>query len=411
MRALFVTSSYPRFETDSASIFLRHLAEALAQLGVEVTVLAPADCTQHAAPCSAVRLVHFNYLPRRWQRLAYGSGVLPNLKQQPLLWLQVPAFLTGMAAGLRRAVRSVGADVIHAHWIVPAGLVSVLYAACRPIPVITTGHGADAFALNSPLLRRLKRYIVGRSTCWTTNTGATAEAVDNAHLGMNWKIIPMGVDTKHFGSGDAVSLRKDLDPHTAVILFVGRLVEKKGVTYLLRALAQSAPSLCEKVKLWIVGDGDERARLESESRALGLQDVVRFWGRIDNQRLPDFYAAADVFVGPSVEAESGDAEGQGVVFIEAFSAGVAAIGTRVGGIPEVIEHHRNGLLVEPKSAEQLQQAIDSLLADRDLAKRLGERARRDAKLKYDWPVVAAQFKSTYEDAVATQPTRRRTGTA
>ncbi len=401
IRVLFVASSYPRFEADSASIFLRYLAENLHLLGVSVTVLAPAGTSRQHTLDSPVKVHYFGYFPRRWQRVAYGSGALLNLKRNPSLWLQVPAFMVGMSLGIRRLVKQAKPNILHAHWIVPAGLACGVNNMVSTLPTIVTGHGADAFALNSPWLMKLKHFAINQSTVWTTNTNATAAIISSPSLKTPREVIPMGVDVKRFMSGNRNRLRNDLSADVKIILFVGRLVEKKGVTHLIRAVSELSQADRANTRLWIVGDGEDRPALEHQVDELNIRAIVKFWGKVDNSSLPDFFAAADVFAAPSIEASSGDTEGQGVVIIEAFSAGLPAIGTKVGGIPEVITHNKTGLLIEPAGHTNLKHALAQLLNNDQLAKQIAITAQQHAKENYDWPVIAGRFKDLYQRVMTT----------
>ncbi len=213
----------------------------------------------------------------------------------------------------------------------------------------------------------------------------------------------MGVDVKRFMTGHRDRLRDRLSDDVKIILFVGRLVEKKGVTHLIRAIADLSRVDRINIRLWIVGDGEDRPKLEHQAHELRIGEIVKFWGKVDNFKLPDFYAAADIFAAPSIEASSGDTEGQGVVFIEAFSAGLPVIGTKAGGIPEVITHNETGILVEPGCHEDLRGALERVLNDDQLARKIGNTAQQHAQEKYDWPVIAGRFKDLYQ-RVATMPT-------
>lgn len=211
----------------------------------------------------------------------------------------------------------------------------------------------------------------------------------------------MGVDVKRFMSGNRNRLRNDLSADVKIILFVGRLVEKKGVTHLIRAVSELSRADRANTRLWIVGDGEDRPALEHQVDELNIRAIVKFWGKVDNSSLPDFYATADVFAAPSIEASSGDTEGQGVVFIEAFSAGLPAIGTKVGGIPEVITHNKTGLLIEPAGHANLKHALEQLLNNDQLAKQIAINAQQHAKENYDWPVIAGRFKDLYQRVMTT----------
>jgi len=180
-----------------------------------------------------------------------------------------------------------------------------------------------------------------------------------------------------------------------LLLFVGRLVDKKGGRCLLEALALFPPPLRDRTTLWIIGDGDQRGELEQTTKDLGLGQKVRFWGTISNQCLPDFYAAADLFVAPSIEAASGDTEGQGVVILEAFAGRACVLTTRIGGIDAVVRDNVTGALVPPNRPRDLALAMEKLLNDPDLRARLVEKAFKEVKERYDWKRIAAEFESLY----------------
>jgi glycosyltransferase involved in cell wall biosynthesis len=404
LKVLFLTSSYPRSHDDTASIFLRYLAEHLAERGLEIHVLAPADTTGGTTVEGKVTVHRFEYFPSQLQRLAYGSGIMPNLKRSPWLWLQVPFFVLAMTYSFLRVIRREQIDLVHAHWIVPQGIVGLIARFFLKIPLVTTVHGADAFALRGFLAKFLKRLAVSRSDTWTTNTHATSAAIVPAEFAPKPRVIPMGVDVDLFAGGDPTTLRRKLPGNEFLLLFVGRLVEKKGCADLLRALSLLDPLLRCKTTLWVIGDGDERLGLEQNARQLGIEKKVHFWGTVSNERLPDFYAAADLFVAPSIEAASGDTEGQGVVILEAFAGRACVLTTRIGGIDEIVRDNVTGALVPPNQPRDLVLAVEKLLDDPDLRARLVGNAFKEVKERYDWKRIAGEFESLYR-AFANPPRR------
>lgn len=395
LKVLFLTSSYPRSGDDTASVFLRYLAEHLADEGLDVHVLAPADTTGGTTVEGKVTVHRFQYLPSRLQALAYGSGIMPNLQRSPWLWFQVPFFFLAMAYSLLRVIGREQIDLLHAHWILPQGLLGVAAKYLRDVPLVTTVHGADAFALRGSVASALKRFVVMHSDAWTTNTPATSRAIAQSVITPRALVISMGVDAELFASGDPAGLRRQLPEREFLLLFVGRLVEKKGCHSLLQALSLLPHPLRDRATLWIIGDGDQRSQLEQTTKDLGLALKVRFWGAISNQRLPQFYAAADLFVAPSVEAASGDTEGQGVVILEAFAGRACVLTTRVGGIEAVVRDNVTGALVPPNRPPELALAMEKLLNDPDLRARLVENAFREVKERYDWKRIAGEFESLY----------------
>ena len=402
LKVLFLTSSYPRSSQDTASIFLRYLAEELCERGHEIHVLVPADGKGKTTVKGNVTVHRFQYFPIPFQKLSYGSGVLSNLKRSPLLWLQVPFFLMAMIYSLLRLVRRERFDLIHAHWILPQGLIGILTKYLCRLPLITTAHGADAFALQSKFSKTLKRFVVEKGDVWTANTQATADAIVRSTNLSKPRIIPMGVDVQMFSSGKSATLRRELAENEFLVLFVGRLVEKKGCPYLIEAFSLLPQSIQAQTKLWIVGDGDQRPALERSVRDGALEHKVRFWGTVSNEHLPNFYAAADLFVAPSIEAATGDTEGLGVVLLEAFAARACTIATRVGGIGTVIKDGVTGVLVEPRDARSLAAVIEKLLMETGLRARLAESAFVKVNECYSWNKIALNFENIYREVLRTQ---------
>jgi glycosyltransferase involved in cell wall biosynthesis len=401
IKILLLASSYPRSRADSASIFLRQFAEKLGARGINVHVLAPSDENGGTTIEGIVTVHRFQYRPVSLLRgLAYGSGIVANLRRHPWLWFQVPFFFVSMALALRRLIRTEQPNVVHAHWILPQGLIAVLTKYLYTVPVIVTAHGADAFAFRGQLATRLKRFALVKSDAWTANTRATAAAIGLAASLPAPDVIPMGVDVEQFSRGNPTSLRRELPPNDLLVLFVGRLVEKKGCYSLIEAFSLLRDDLRVRTSLWIVGQGEEYEGLDSYATRLRVRGKVRFWGAVSNHLLPDFYAAADLFVAPSIQAESGDTEGQGVVLLEAFAARRCVLSTRVGGIVDVVTDGATGLLVEPNDPNQLAAAMESLLRDRSLRNRLAENAFQTVSRKYRWEKVAAAFETLYREVGA-----------
>jgi glycosyltransferase involved in cell wall biosynthesis len=396
-------SSYPRFDGDTASVFLKYFAEAVSATGTRVHMLAPADpqVRERAGKCG-VECFNFRYFPNCGQMLAYGSGILPNLKKHPWLALQIPFFLVALLISLIYRCLKLKPSIIHAHWIIPVGFISVIVGRILRIPVVITAHGGDAFALNGGIFKHLKSFTMKYSQAWTANTettrnaayGACADGACKAH------VIPMGVDVGLFASGDSKRLRDDTAADQApIILFVGRLVEKKGVRYLIEAVAELVKQREMVLNLWIVGDGERKHELEHIAESLGIQSFVEFKGLVPNDDLPDYFSVAKLFVAPSIVSRGGDTEGQGVVIIEAMAAGVPVIASRVGGIEDVIDDGETGVLVEPESVGSLADAIQMCLNDPNLSD-MSDRAFFKVQKEYDWRKVARRFNLLYRAVAA-----------
>jgi len=184
-----------------------------------------------------------------------------------------------------------------------------------------------------------------------------------------------------------------------VILTVGNLVARKGHDIVIRAL----PKLCQTVPdvtYLIVGDGPYRAELENLAATSGVRDRVVFAGQVADEEVSDIYAICDVFVMPSREQlDERDVEGFGIVFIEANACGKPVIGGRSGGIPDAIVDGVTGLLVNPHDPEDIANALRRLLADRDLAIRLGRQGQLRVVRDFSWAGIASRVQLILDSVV------------
>jgi glycosyltransferase involved in cell wall biosynthesis len=168
------------------------------------------------------------------------------------------------------------------------------------------------------------------------------------------------------------------------ILFVGRLVEVKGVEYLIEALSKLSKDEIH-FKALIVGDGPLKPELESYVANNDLNSKVEFCGWVDKSKLEEYYSVADVFVGPSLQ------EAQGIVFVEALATGTPVVASRVGGIIDIVTEGKNGYLVPAKSSRLLYEKLKLIIDDKDLLKKLSKSSRQEAKKKFSWDVVSEKY--------------------
>jgi glycosyltransferase involved in cell wall biosynthesis len=389
-RILVMASNFPRWAGDSWSPFIHYQAEGMARLGHEVHVLAPhAPGAARRERFGAVEVHRFRYAPDRWETLAYGGGILQNLRRNPLAWALVPAFLLAELVAMRRIVRRERIDLIHAHWFIPQGLIAALGTMTGRRPIVMTAHAGDVFATRDRLRRGLLRHAAGRTGAATAVSGPLGREFQGL-TGITPEIIPMGVDIARFRPAAPSDL---LQPGPR-ILSVGRLAAKKGLHHLIDALAQVAPALPE-ARLTIVGDGPIRAELEAQVTRLGLTGRVRFLGMIPNEDLPAHFNEADLFVVPSIIDQTGDREGLPVSILEAAASGVPVVATDVGGISDFVEDGVTGVLVAPGDATALAQAILRMAGDQALAGGVAASARHRVEHGFTWDSVSARFDAIY----------------
>jgi glycosyltransferase involved in cell wall biosynthesis len=402
MRVLVLASTFPRWAGDTEPPFVYNLSRRLAER-FQITVLAPhAAHARRQERMDGMDVHRFRYFwPERSQQLAYG-GMLPNLRRNRWLWAQVPFFLTAELIAAVRLIRSRKIDVIHAHWLVPQGLVAALAGLITRRPVVVTAHGADVYGLRGGVTSTIKRWILRRMNRVTAVSehlaGAIHELAPNQPVTVD--VISMGVDTDRFyARHNATALRRKLGIPGPMILFVGRLAEKKGLRYLLDAMPavlRQAPG----ATLVVIGDGPLRGELSLQAHDLKLGESVRFLGARKPEDLPEFYSAADVFVGPSIVAQGGDTESFGLVFAEAMACGCPVVASNVGGVGDLVQDEKTGLLVPQRDADALALAINRVLSDEGLGRRLRRNARAHVQRNLTQTSIAERYGTVLQEAAA-----------
>jgi glycosyltransferase involved in cell wall biosynthesis len=402
LNVCMVTSSFPRSKSDHAGIFIYDLARHLVRKGVKIDVIAPHDChcPRHES-LDDIRIHRFPYFfPLRYQRLCYGAGILKNLRAKPPLFVQLPFFLFSETIFTSIWSRKIKPDLFHSHWIFPQGLTGAFLSRMQAIPHITSIHGSDVHGLNHPAMNYLHSLVVRHSAACTVNSRTTAERAQKFSGEKRTLLIPMGVDIdifKPIPHGDFLwrGSKKDCGK---VILYVGRLIDVKGVEYLVRAF----PGVWKRnrdAELLIIGNGPKKKELKNLADKLEIGHRVHFIGGVPHQELPRYYSLASVFVLPSVVTEAGEKEGLGVVLLEAMACGTPVIGTRVGGIPDTIRDGETGLLVKEKDPEDLASKINRVLMDEDLRRGLVKRGKSFVGSNFSWEIVAEEFLGLYTEVL------------
>ncbi len=346
---------------------------------------------------SGLRVVRFPYFINRWEKLAmHGGGILNNLKSKPLYYFLVPFFLLGQLRALIHLLRKERFDLIHAHWLIPQGFIAALgmILTGRKIQLVCTSHGGDLFALRGPILQFLKKWVINKSQALTVVSRAMKKTVVDMGVEPDKvEVISMGVDLKHLFTPDQKLTRRKGE-----LLFVGRLVEGKGIELLLKAM----PGLLEirpDIRLSIAGAGPLEQELRELAGQLNLSDKIDFLGMVTQEQLPELYQRAALAVFPFKITQSGGQEGFGLVVVEAMGCGCPVIAGDLPSIHDSITHGENGLLVPPGNPELLAGTILKALNDPDLCSRLAGEARKRAVERFDWEVVAEKYGKLYDELI------------
>jgi glycosyltransferase involved in cell wall biosynthesis len=378
VRVVFLTHNYPRFQGDLSGAFLGTLAGALARRGVEVRVVAPSDQGQGGEEVlDGVPIRRVRYASAAAETLAY-RGTMQAALRAPSGFRA----LAGLWRALRRAAREeleAGADLIHAHWWVPAGL-----AVPPSARMVLTSHGTDAALLrHSRIARRLARPVYHRA--------AVVTAVSRELAGWIQTGVGRYVDPAHVHPMPVESADRPWTTGGGGAVVVARLTRQKRVALAIDAVAVLA-SCGHELPLTIVGDGPERAALEKQVERLGIGPFVRFVGAVPAAAVAGYLATADVMLFPA------QGEGFGLAAAEALMSGVPVVACwDGGGVLDVVPETGAGRLTLP-SPDPMADTILGLLADPErleVARLVGESWR--ARLAPDQ--VAELCEGWYREAL------------
>lgn len=250
-------------------------------------------------------------------------------------------------------------------------------------------HSANRRGIKEQVARHADRFLVHTERSWRM---LRLEQIAEDRI---VKLDP-GVDTHLFCPGPADRARFGFGPEDLVLLFVGWLLPRKGIDFLLLALREllDDPALSHRrLRLWMVGAGLDRSRVESLARRLGIEDACVFAGPAPYTEMPDRFRAADVFVLPSIATPQWQ-EQFGMSLIEAMASGVPVISTLSGAIPEIVGDA--GILCQPNDFVSLHEAIRRLICDPSARQELAQRGRTRAESRFTLDAYAANLSEIYD---------------
>lgn len=290
--------------------------------------------------------------------------------------------------------------LIHAHFGID-GVYALPLARRLGVPLVTTFHGYDATLSNAVLLT---------SPAWANYPLFRHQLARHGDLFLcvssfiRDKVLAMGFPAArtrvHYIGIDCGAIApRHPDEETPTILHVARMVEFKGTKYLIHAFAELIRRV-PTAELVIIGDGPLRRSLQTLARSLGLGNSVRFLGALPHGEVMEWVRKASMLVLPSILTATGRTEGLGMVLLEAAATGVPVVGTRMGGIPEVVIHGQTGLLVPDRDSAALARRMEELLNDREMRHRMGAGARAHIERSFDIRVQTAALEDLYDTVLA-----------
>jgi len=389
-RVLHVVTAFPYREDDVLTPWLwgllRHMRD---RYDLDIHVLAASHQGKQGRHLWGFHVHRYRYAPARWETFTYQAAIPEMLKREPWRTLLIPPYVLGGFLQAQRLARKVTFDVVHVHWPIPLAAFALPFRR-RKTPILHTYYTAELTLAQK--IKPLAKPLVRMADQWVAISSYAAELLrpflrpgDRSRI----EILPFSaaIETDNFRPSRTISQEPQ-------ILFVGRMVERKGVPVLLKAV-QRLKNQLPTLRLMLVGDGPLRKTWEAQVHALGLQDQVTFTGKIPQEALERAYETSDIFVLPAIVDSRGDTEGLGVVLLEALQYGLPVIASRVGGIVDIVQHETTGLLVPPGDPGALARAIQRLVDHPDFAQKLVLQGQQHLKEHFTLESIAARLMDLY----------------
>ncbi len=394
MKVLYIVSAFPRYEGDVITPWMIETIKRLKAEDVAVTVFSPSYKGLKSHQVYGIPVKRFRYFFSGWENLTHEETAPDRVARGFLPKILVFFYLLSGSFSIIKLCLREKFDVIHVHWTVPHFWFGFLGRLVSKAPIVSTFYGVELRWVKSkiPLFKPFLKWSIKKSNKVIAISEHTNKEV-TALCKREVQIIPYGVSLSEKDLKKEKSSSKN-----KIILFVGRLVERKGVSYLIEAFSKIAEET--QAELVIVGQGPEKEKLEQLAKQKHSDYKIIFADFVNDEELRNYYENCSVFVLPAITDEKGDTEGLGVVLIEALNYKKPVIASNVGGITDIVIDGKTGLLVPEKNSEELAKALEKILSDVSLANRLGEEGYNYVKEKFAWERIIGELKKVYEDAVS-----------
>lgn len=389
---LVTTSTFSSDSQEGGSRGVYNLCKALAH-NFKIFVLAPhARGLRKEESIQDLNVIRYQYFFERWQKLSYGAGILPNLKNNYWLFFQVPFFLFFQLVAVLKVIKKNHPDLIHANWAFPQGFIAYVASLLVKIPYIITVRGSDIQAINNYCYRLIVKQALKKSRWIVATSPALAQDVVSIYKVSpeKVKIITSGVDLKLFSKrpGTKTEVKKSSKTGNKFILFVGRITPVKQLDVLLKALP-GIISRFPQTELLVAGEGPLMSEMKDLAQKLGVEESVEFLGNVSQQKLVSYYNNCDIYALVSRN------EGTPGSLMEAMAIGTAIVVSNYRGVDYAIRNYKNGLVVPVGDVGKTAEAICKLLTDDLLRQRLGAQAQQDAK-KFNIESVINKYQEIYQ---------------
>jgi glycosyltransferase involved in cell wall biosynthesis len=387
-RILVTASCFPRWENDIAGggSFVYDISKLIAD-EFDVYVLVPqgkdSDKESHFGGVTIIRYPYFLF---KRNNLINENGLADTLSQNKLYYLFVPYFLVSQLIAIIKCVKKYNIETIHAHWLIPQGIVACVYKKIfnRKVSILCTSHGSDLnkdFGFIGKLFLKFTFKNIDSLTVVSQNL---KDKVIAQGYSMAIEVIPMGIDTKIFIAEESKKTRDVYNLKGRILLFIGNYVEVKGIEYLLRALP-AILTIYPDITLLLVGDGILKPKFIKIAEELDIIDRIIFTGFIANEELPNYYSSADIVIMPSLS------EGCPVVMAEAFACSSIVISSDIPAFQSHITDGITGFKVPVKNSKAIAEKVIEVLNENESLQAIRENARKYAIDHFDWEIVRENY--------------------
>lgn len=400
--------------TNGVAVFAHNLAKGLAKQGHEVLVICPSfkgrqyRVKRDGVTTMYLRSIRFPFYPDQINKVPDGKEILgvplPRLAYRHGLWITVDPY-----PALKRVLNKFHPDVIHNQTAEMIAIAARRYAKKYDVPMVSTGHAyPDNITSQLKILKPIKRPLDAVLRTYMASflkhseyaTMPTEMAIDDLvpkkRKSFKVTVEPLsnGVDLAQFGPKKAplrIYKKYRLPTDRPFVLYVGRVDPEKSISNVVTAFSGVLEAVPEAL-LVIVGDGTDRRRLTDLVEALGIQQSVRFLGRVMPPDVMEIYRTAQVF------ATASETETQGIVLIEAAATALPLVAVDAGAVRELCQHKKNGILCHPGDVEEMTDALVKILKNPDVRERYGKASLEIAK-KHDLNRTLGRFVEIYEEAI------------
>lgn len=386
-----MTHNFVRSREDSAGQFIFTLMRELSR-DFDIFVLAPHQKGLSTyEEMDGMKIYRFRYNLSSYENLAYRGDMHERILHSILGKISFIFFLLSFFFHGLRIVKKNRIDLLHCHWWVPGGMIGYLLSLFVPLKMVITTHGSDVFILRKFRWALPVAELIFKKAQFVTAVSTYLKFLISKDLGIDENkifVFPMPFDTDKFYEIEEKKVKK------GTILSIGRLIQRKGYDDLLKA-SRILKDEGVKFKLTIIGSGPEEKRLRKLILELNLKEHVTIIDSLPQRELNSYYNRSEVFVLPSITDWKKEAEGLGMVLLEAMACKVPVVATKSGGMVDIVFHEKTGLLVPEKNALALASAIKRFLEDENLGKKLAEEGYRFVHENFTPQATSKKLKAIY----------------